>query len=181
VRRIFLENDEIKFCVLYALRSFETPINIGDLATILTLEPKILEYFELSIALSELVEDKYITNKNHRGAAHYLLTKLGEDTANFFAGRVPPSVRARIDEAVQRIKYDTLVSPKKITAEALPVSENEFMVLCRVIDQKSPLMELKLYVGREKDASAAAEFFENNACDVYAKIIEIFGLGGGAN
>jgi hypothetical protein len=173
VSAIFLEKDEMKFCLLYALKHFATPISFGSLVTILVWETEILEYFDLTLGLGELLEDKYVAKKIHLDEMCYVLTKLGDETDEFFSSRIPKSVRNRIDHAVDKIKYSTLVNPKSVIGDVVPINETEFMVECKIFDKDSPLMKLSLYAGSRARAEAMAHFFEDNATDIYGKIVKI--------
>ena len=71
---MYLEKAEEKFAVLYTVKIYETPIDITRLIEIMTWEKQVIEYFELSEILFELLEDGYICSlKNHCAAIYFPL------------------------------------------------------------------------------------------------------------
>ena len=66
---MYLDKEEKKFAVLYAVKQFKAPISMSLTYEIFTWDKEIMEYFDLSEALAELLEGGYIQQK------FYLLRK----------------------------------------------------------------------------------------------------------
>ena len=175
---MLLKPDEIKFTVLYTLSQYETPISLKDLSLILTWEgTPILEFFELSIALGELIEDDYVKKTFSSNEEKYCLTGKGAETNEFFGNRVPPSVRGFITDTIGAAKFEELANPNRIIGDILPISNKQFMATCSIVDNKTPLLELNLYVGTKSEASRVAKHFKNNAAEIYQQILTLFDAG----
>ena len=60
---MFLENDEMKFAILYTLNVYKYPLSIERFAELLTWDEEVMSYFDLTILLSELIEDEFIERR----------------------------------------------------------------------------------------------------------------------
>ena len=74
---MYLEKEEMKFAALYAIRQFKAPMQEHILYEIFTWDKEIMEYFDLSGALMELLEGGYIVKKFYRNVEALALTQSG--------------------------------------------------------------------------------------------------------
>ena len=128
---MYLEKEEMKFAAVYAIRQYKAPIAESRLYEIFTWDKDIMEYFDLSASLAELLEDGYIIKKFYRNEEALCLSDKGDEAFLFFKERVPFSIRARIDSAIGRIKYDELADPNAIRGEVVLAAEEQYMAKCR--------------------------------------------------
>ncbi len=163
----------MRLAILYTLRRYRAPISMERISLILTWEKEILEYFELSVLLAELLEDGYISKKFYMNEEAYELTRKGEEADNFFGDRVPKSVRNRIDQAVGNIKYDEQIDPNVVKCEILPLDERQYMASCQILDSKVPLLELKLHVGTRANAEKVVKYLEGHTEELYQGILKL--------
>lgn len=171
---MYLEKSEEKLAVLYTIDKYEAPLGITKLFEIMTWEKQVMEYFELSEILFELMEDKYIEKTFYRNNEAYALTSKGEEALSLFTERIPPAARTRINDAVGKIKFDCVIDPNSVTAEILPTDGNQYSLRCGINENGVPQMELTLNLGSSKlSASLAAENFKENADKIYNEIIKL--------
>lgn len=170
---MYLEKEEMKFAALYALRQYKAPMQESRLYEIFTWDKDIMEYFDLSEVLAELLEDEYIFKKYYRNEETLALTEKGEAAHLFFKERVPYSIRARIDSAIGRIKYDELADPNAICAEVVLAAEEQYMARCSINENKVPVMELSLNMGKKLQAQKVAAYFKKNADRIYTEILKL--------
>ena len=170
---MYLEKEEMKFAALYAIRQFKAPMQENVLYEIFTWDKEIMEYFDLSGVLMELLEDKYITKKFYRNEEALALTDSGEAAYNYFKNRVPYSVRERIDSAIGRLKYDQLADPSLVSAEVLLAAEDQYMAKCSITEDRVPLMELSLTMGRKFEAQKVADYFKEHAQEIYEGVLKL--------
>ena len=52
---MFLENDEMKFAILYTLNVYKYPLSIERFAELLTWDEEVMSYFDLTILLLSLI------------------------------------------------------------------------------------------------------------------------------
>lgn len=170
---MYLEKEEMRLAILYTLSRYHAPISMERISLILTWEKEILEYFELSVLLAELLEDGYVTKKFYMNEETYALTRKGEEANGFFGGRIPKSVRNRIDQAVGNIKYDEQIDPNVVKCEILPLDERQYMASCQILDSKVPLLELKLHVGTRANAEKVVKYLQGHSEELYQGILKL--------
>ncbi len=170
---MYLEKEEMKFAALYAIRQFKAPMQENVLYEIFTWDKEIMEYFDLSGVLMELLEDKYIVKKFYRNEEALALTESGEAAYLYFKNRVPYSVRERIDSAIGRLKYDQLADPSLVSAEVLLAAEDQYMARCTITEDRVQLMELSLTMGRKVQAQKVADYFKEHAQEIYEGILKL--------
>lgn len=170
---MYLEKEEMKFAVLYAIKQYKAPISMSLTYEMFTWDKNIMEYFDLSEVLAELLEDGYIYQKFYRNEEAFCLTESGEDACRFFKERIPFSVRTRIDEAIGRVKYDELVDPNAVRAEVVLAAEDQYMAKCCIIEDKVPVLELSINMGKKGQAQRVAEYFKKNSKQIYEEILRL--------
>lgn len=170
---MYLEKEEMKFAALYAIRQYKAPMQESRLYEIFTWDKEIMEYFDLSGVLAELLEDEYIVRKFYRNEEALALTEKGESTHLFFQNRVPYSIRERIDSAIGRIKYDELADPNAIRAEVVLAAEEQYMAKCSINENKVPVLELSLNMGKKSNAQKVASYFKAHADEIYQEILKL--------
>lgn len=170
---MYLEKEEMKFAAVYAIKQYKAPLAVHRLYEIFTWDKEIMEYFDLAGVLAELLEDKYIYKKYYRNEESLCLTELGEEAYTFFRNRIPYSIRERIDSAIGKVKYDEIADPNAIKAEVVLAAEEQYMAKCSINENKVPILELSLNMGKKSHAERVAKFFKENADDIYEKILNM--------
>ncbi len=170
---MFLEKEEMKFIVLYVLKQYKAPINSDTFYEIITWDKEIMGFFDAAEKLSELVADNYIEKTFYKNESCYALTEDGNRAIEIFGERFPKSIQNRIDNAIGKIKYDTLSDPDAVYAEVLPATHQDFMAHLSYYQEHKPLMELRLNCGSRAQAEAVAKYFKENSDKVYKEIFKI--------
>ena len=158
---MYLEKEEMKFAVLYAVKQYKAPISMSLTYEIFTWDKEIMEYFDLSEVLAELLEQAFC------------LTESGEAAYLYFKGRIPYSRRERIDEAIGKAKYDEIVDPNAVKAEVVLAAEEQYMARCSILEDKVPMMELSINMGKKIHAERVAEYFKKNSKRIYEEILKL--------
>lgn len=170
---MFLENDEMKFAILYTLKVYTYPLSLEKLARVLTWDEEVMSYFDLTILLSELIEDKFIERLYYLNEECVKLTELGLDTDEFFSKRIPLSIRQRIKETAARDNFDEKTNPNAVLSDILPVSVNRYMTELKILDAGSPILELKMEIGQKAQAEKARDVFKKKSQEIYAYLCKI--------
>ncbi len=170
---MYLEKEEMKFAVVYAIKQYKAPISMSLTYEIFTWDKEIMEYFDLSEVLAELLEDGYIYEKYYRNEQAFCLTESGEAAYLYFKGRIPYSIRERIDEAIGKAKYDEIVDPNAVKAEVVLAAEEQYMARCSILEDKVPMMELSINMGKKIHAERVAEHFKKNSKRIYEEILKL--------
>ena len=170
---MYLDKEEMKFAVLYTVKQYKAPISMSRIYELLTWDKGVMEYFELSEVLLELVEDGYVLCKYYRNEEAYSLTEKGADTHEFFKNRVPYSIREKIDDAIGKIHFDEVSDPNAVRAEVVPLNELQYGVRLSIFDSKNLMLEMTLNTGTKWQAEETAVYIKENAGKVYGEIVKL--------
>ncbi len=174
---MFLEKDEMKFAILYTLRQYPHPVSLTRLTELLTWDENVMSYFDLTIMLSELIEDGFTERLFYRNMECVKLTDRGIDADDYFADRVPASIRKKISDAVKREEFENLVNPNGVTTEIEPAGGGRYIAAVTMMDGGSPILEIKLDAGHRLQAARTAEALKNRAPEIYKYICKTLDEG----
>ena len=170
---MFLDYDEMKFTILYTLEKFVEPISMPQLCDILAWEKQVMNYFDVSVTLNELIEDGFAESKFYRDERAFLLTEKGAETNKFFFERIPKSVRNRIDSAISAVKFSEQLDPNSVNSEIIPIAPHQYMAALSMLDANTPMLEVKIHSGNRSDSEKAARILKDNADEIYKYLIEM--------
>ena len=170
---MFLENDEMKFAILYSLKVYSHPVSLEKLAALLTWEEDVMSYFDLTILLSELIEDGFIERLHYRNEECVTLTDRGADANEYFCGRVPGSIRESIKDTAKKDEFDEKTNPNAVMSEIVPIAFNRYMAELKMLDSGSPILELSIDAGQRSEAERAAEILKSKSAEIYGFICKI--------
>lgn len=159
---------EIRVLLCYILSNISSPIPLDLLKERLHFEG-IANYFEISFAITELLENQNIElYSDSEDIKLYCITKIGKDISNALGNNVPFSIRERgielANEVIDRCKFerDNRVSIDKC--------DNGFYVKCSVMEKDLVLASVTLLVPDSETADAVKNNFLNNPIEALANI-----------
>jgi len=170
---MYLEKDEKKFTILYAVGKYSTPISVEKLYSILTWDKEIMEYFEIAEMVDELLKDGYLEKTFYRNEECFALTAEGVKANKFFAERCPKSIRDRIDAEIGTSRFAEVKDPNLVKGEARPLSHSEYAAKLTIFDNKTPMLDLTINMGSRPQAERVAKYFEENSGEIYQEILKI--------
>ncbi|MBR7142443.1 MAG: DUF4364 family protein [Clostridia bacterium] len=155
---------ETKILVLYTLRA-GGGLDFDDITAVL-LSQGLVNYFELSQAVEELLRAGHIDHNNGRA----MLTPLGEEALREFDGHIPYSVREKAFAALLKLSAARR-RKRAIPCEVVPCG-NGYEVTAALFDGDLCLMRLSLYADCEIQAQRLRKNFEEAPEDLYLSIVE---------
>ncbi|MEG1441380.1 MAG: DUF4364 family protein [Oscillospiraceae bacterium] len=170
---MFLERDEMKFAILYTLSWNIEPMNMACMCEILTWDKEVMGYFDLAIMLRELIDDGYVIKNFYKNEESFTLTQRGLDTNDFFSKRVPGSVRKKIEDAIGFRKFNDQIDPNAINTEIIPISNDRYMSELQMLENNSPLLELRVDAGNRSSAETIAARMKVKSAEIYKEIMKI--------
>lgn len=163
---------EIKILICYLLKSIGAPISKTQMIDVFQSQG-LINYFEFTNALQELLESKHIKIVNSvEGDDFYEITSIGVQTADMLERSLPASVREKsLKAAINLLSRAKLESENKVDIVKLNTG---FNVKCTILDQSgSDLMSIELFVPDELQAQLVKEQFLNNPESVYKGVIKL--------
>lgn len=167
----FDSKEDIKLIILTVINDFNIPVsNAMIVDTVLT--HSFAEYFDIQHYLYELTDAEMVTYYVENDVRYYSLTAKGRDAVEFFAKKIPRTVRERLFETA-KVKSKELLDSQSITAEYYPENDMEYTVVMKIVERGYDMFNLRMSVGSEQLAKTMCARFQKNAEDIYSSV---FGL-----
>ncbi len=160
---------EIKILICYLLKSIGRPISKTQLNSAVS-GHGLVNYFDLSGALSELLRSEHIRLVEDGGEECYTTTPLGEQTADSLGKSIPASVKEKALGACMRLL--ARLQTEKETAVSIDKTDDGFVVHCAILDEGTDLMHLSLFVPDLLQAEKVKEQFLAAPGPFYEELME---------
>lgn len=158
-----------KLIVLYILDKVDFPLTNGQLTNFI-LEKEYTSYFNIQQAISELIEDNYISSETIRNSSLYQITESGRETLSFFSHSISQAIRDDIDSYLKEHKY-SLRNEVSTLADYFESKKDEYISRLRVVEGESTVIELILSVPTEREANIICNNWRDKSADIYAYVI----------
>ncbi len=158
-------NDEIKILICYILTKIGVAMSFAQIHEALE-EHELVNYFELVAAVDSLAETGHIESVNvGNTAASYVVTKLGESTANEIDGLLPPVVREKAVDAA-----DKLLRRKKreqdVVAQIAEAGDG-YEVKLSIPNENVSLVAFTVFCPTKEEAELVRKRFLNDPTFIY--------------
>lgn len=162
---------EIKLMLLYIIKNLRCEATYTLLDYIVK-DIAELNYFELNNYIKALVSTSDIKEiKTGDDSLIYSITNTGEETIDFFADKLPFTIRETLNE---RIKHINKVhnTANEIKVDYYPVCCNEYAVSFDVVENNIPMLKLEFYAGSLERAKELAIYINENPDTAYEKLFK---------
>ncbi|MFU0800730.1 MAG: DUF4364 domain-containing protein [Xylanivirga thermophila] len=159
-----------KLSILYFMHCLGIPLTNPQI-TQFFLENNLLDYFLLQQSLGELVSSELVNYLEAGNRYFYCITAKGNEVLEFFKHRLSVSTRELIESYAQKNR-NKLRKESQITADYIKISNKQYEVVCRVMEQEVTLLELKLNVVNSHQARTICNNWKNKAPEIYKSIME---------
>ena len=161
---------EIKLCILLCIRYAQEPLSDSHLKDIM-LSGTNVDFVELFALIDELIPENYIKKVWRDETEKYDLTKLGQETIDFFDDKITASVRAslknKIDELLKRDGQKT-----EAKCVITPAENNLYNVDITLTEGKMTLLSMTVFAGSKEKAARYAKGFRSNPMEFYKDLID---------
>ncbi len=163
-------DDEQRLVVLYTLHQL-APCTELQLLKFLA-EYDLMNYFDMMIALQDLCARGQAVRAPRRAGYLYRLTPAGEEALELFGGRVPQSVKKRLEETGQEwrrrfMQEDTCISHIRQT------ERGEYELSLAVREQDTDTLRLTFTLPTRDLASQLSARWPQKAAQLYETVIRI--------
>lgn len=158
-----------KLMILYILSRVNFPLTNAQL-TAFILEKEYTNYFNIQRALSELIDDAFISTRTIRNSTLYRITDSGTETLLFFDNMISSGIKEDIDAYLIQNRYE-LQEELSTPAEFFQVKKGEFSVHLCVIERDTSIIDLTLMVPTEEEASRICSNWREKSSDVYSYLM----------
>lgn len=161
---------ENKILILYILKKVGKPLSHKELLELI-LTVADINYFYFQQFLSDLLEENYIRKYNDE-LELYELTEEGTNALELTLDLIPGITKLNID-AVFKQSLDSIKDKFSISAEYNHLSEKEFIVTCKIIEEHKDIFKLETFVGSKEQASKIVNNWNKNAVNIYPEILNL--------
>lgn len=158
-----------KLIILYMLSKVNFSLSNSQITDFI-LDKEYTDYLTLQQALAELLEVKLIRVDASSNISLYNITEEGIETLGFFENRISEQIKEEITSYIKNHGYE-LYNERSILADFEKNESNEYAVRCRVMEKKSPLIDLTITVPTLEDAEMVCRNWEQNSQPIYAYIM----------
>lgn len=161
---------ENKILILYILKKVGKPLSHKELLELI-LSVADINYFYFQQFLSELLDDKFI-EKYESEIELYQLTEIGTQALELTIDLIPGITKLKIDSQFKE-SLESIKDKFSISAEYTPLSEKDFLVTCKIIENHAPIFKLETHVGSKEQAKHIVNNWNTDAIDIYPTILNL--------
>ncbi len=158
-----------KLMILYILSRVNFPLTNAQL-TAFILEKEYTNYFNIQRAISELIDDAFISAKTIRNSSLYRITETGTETLLFFDNMISSGIKEDIEVYLAENKYE-LQEEVSTSADFYQVKKGEFAAHLCVTERESPIIDLTLVVTTEEEAARLCSNWREKSSEVYSYLM----------
>ena len=158
-----------KLMILYILSRVSFPLTNAQL-TAFILEKEYTNYFNIQRAISELIDDAFISTKTIRNSTLYRITESGSQTLLFFDNMMSSGIKDDIEEYLSKYKYQ-LQEEVSTRAEYYQVKKGDFSAHLCVVERDLPIIDLTLSVTTEEEAARLCNNWKEKSSDIYSYLM----------
>lgn len=156
----------IRVAVCYILENIKDNLTADIIIEAMT-DSEIANYYEVSAAVADLVQDKIITEQPD---GTLCLSSKGARSVEFLEDNLPKTVREKSISAVMKLAAREMY--KKQTRCTIEKADNGWRVILHVNDDENDFMTLTLYTASKEQAAVIQEKFTSDPVKVYNNLIE---------
>ena len=158
-----------KLCLLFLFKAFDQRLSDNQLLSVCT-ELSLMDYFDLNNSLHELNEAGLLEKSEAVNGVFYSITQIGASTYDFFKKQLPFSQREVIQSFANEHR-EVLLAESRIFSEYLQISEHQFRVMLKILENNLPIFEINLFAHTKEEAERFAVSWRKNAMSIYQKTI----------
>lgn len=162
---------ENKILLLYILNKVGKPISHNELLELVT-SISDMNYFYFQQFLLDLLEDNYIITYEKEETPLYELTEEGKNTLELTIDIIPGILKLKVDSQFKE-NLDYIKDKYSISAEYAPITEKEFMVRCKIIENNNIVFDLQAHAGSRDQAKKIVENWNQKSTEIYPQILQL--------
>ena len=157
-----------KLMVLYMLDRTDFPLTVSQISQFI-LEFNSTAFFDLQIALNELVENDFIKASSEKTHTLYEITEQGKEAVELFEFKIADSIKMDILNYLKDHKID-LKKEAAISSDYYP-SGNEYVAQCSIKERNQTLLEIKITVPTMEQAAHICDSWKDKNEEIYQYLI----------
>ena len=157
-----------KLIILYMLDRVEFPLTVSQISQFI-LDFNSTAFFDLQIALNEMVESDFIKPRTERNHTLYEITEQGEEAVERFEFKIDDSIKMDILNYLRDQKIE-LRNESAISSDYYP-SGKEYIAQCSIKEKNQTLLEIKISVPTQEQAIHICDSWKDKNEEIYQYLI----------
>lgn len=137
-------------------------------------ENEIMSYFDLALALPELVNDGQAAKIAHPAESLYQITAAGLETVEFFSGKLPHSKVVMIHDQAP-LWRERFAIEKEFSAKVVQQPGGEYVAQLRLVEGSFTVLSIDIPAPEHKMADRIAEAWPRHAGEIYQYLMDTLG------
>ena len=162
---------ENKILILYIMNKIGKAVSHNELLE-LTSSISDMNYFYFQQFLLDLLEDNYIIKYQKEDIDIYELTDEGKNALELTIDIIPGIMKLEVDSKF-KANLETIKDKFSISAEYTPISEKEFSIRCKIIENNNTIFDLQTHAGSREQAKKIVENWNQKSTEIYPQILKI--------
>ena len=162
---------ESKVLILYILSKVGKSISHNELLE-LVVSILHMNYFYFEQFLLDLLEDKYLNKYIKENDEIYELTEEGKQALELTLDILPGILKLKVDSKFKE-NFDSIKDKYSISAEYSPITETDFSVTCKIIQNNNTIFHLELNAGSREQAKKIVNNWNKNPSSIYSEIFNL--------
>lgn len=162
---------ENKVLLLYILNKIGKSISHNELLELVS-SISDMNYFYFQQFLLDLLEDNYILKYEKEDNEIYELTEEGKKALELTIDIIPGILKLSVDSKFKE-SLDTIKDKFSIAAEYTPISEKEFTVRCKIVENNNTVFDVHAYAGSREQAKKIVDNWNTKAAEIYPQILNL--------
>lgn len=160
-----------KLLILYILQKINHPVTYKELLE-LVISISDMNYFDFQQFLQELLDDTFILEYIQNDNETIELTDEGRNALNLTIDMLPGIIKLKVDSSFKE-EYSKIKDEFSVFAKYTPISENNFTVNCKIIENNQTIFNLETFASSSEHAKEIVNNWNKNAEKIYPSILKI--------
>ncbi len=160
-----------RIIILYVLNTSSKPLTLDNILNLCS-EFEDITYFDICSYIENLKASNYIKQTHENNTTLYELTELGYSILQELLELIPGvnlyNLRKMIQKNITQVKKDY-----SIDTIIIPIKSEEYKVSCYIKDGNDELLNICMYAGNKDQARKISKNWNENAENIYNKLIEM--------
>ena len=162
---------ENKVLILYLLEQINGELKQDGLYKIVSSVNNV-NYFYFKEVLTDLIDSKLVGTYTKDNDSLIKITTEGKNALSLTKDLLPGILKFKADNVYKQALSD-IEEASSVIAEFTPKSENDYTIKCKIVENNETIFEVKTYAGSRERAKRIVQNWNNNAQDIYPKILNL--------
>ena len=162
---------ENKVLILYLLTQITIEITKDGLFKIVSSINNI-NYFYFQQYLNDLIQSNLVATYTKDKDLFLKITTEGKNALTLTKELLPGIIKLKADNIFKK-ELSILAEESSIITEFIPKDENNYNVICKVMENNESIFEIKTFAGNRTRAKKIADNWKDNAGTIYPQILNL--------